>query len=147
MTDEPRLIDGGLAVDDRGSVSFVNAFAFDEVKRCYTVRNHAAGFVRAWHGHRHEGKFVMPVGGAALVCCVAIDDWEHPAPDAFVHRFVLSVDKPAVLEIPAGFANGFMSLTEDAALMFFSTSTVEDSMNDDYRFDSRLWDPWKVEER
>lgn len=147
MTDAPRLIEGALAVDDRGSVSFVNEFGFDEVQRCYVVRNHAQGFVRAWHAHRHEGKFVMSLAGAALVCCVAIDDWEHPSPEAFVHRFVLSGEKPAVLVIPPGFANGFMSLTQDAALMFFSTSTVEESANDDYRFDSRHWDPWKVVER
>jgi dTDP-4-dehydrorhamnose 3,5-epimerase len=147
MTDEPRLIEGGHAVDDRGSVSFVNGFGFEGVRRCYLVRNHSQGFVRAWHGHKHEGKYVMPVAGAALVCCVAIDDWEHPSSDAFVHRFVLSAEKPGVLEIPPGFANGFMSLTADSALMFFSTSTVDESLNDDYRFDSRHWDPWKVEER
>jgi dTDP-4-dehydrorhamnose 3,5-epimerase len=40
-----------------------------------------------------------------------------------------------------------MSLTADAKLMFFSTSTVEESRGDDYRYDARHWDPWQVEER
>jgi dTDP-4-dehydrorhamnose 3,5-epimerase-like enzyme len=77
---EPELLRGGLAVDDRGEVGFVNEFAFDDVKRFYTVSNHAVGFVRAWHGHQREAKYVLAVSGAALVCCVEVDDWESPSP-------------------------------------------------------------------
>ncbi|MEW6348882.1 MAG: dTDP-4-dehydrorhamnose 3,5-epimerase family protein [Thermodesulfobacteriota bacterium] len=143
----PRLLEGGLHVDDRGSVAFVNPFDFRGVKRCYLVSNHRQGFVRAWHGHRRESKYVTAVHGAAIVCAVAIDDWEHPSKDAVVHRYVLSEAKPAVLYIPAGYANGSMSLTRDAKLMFFSTSSLEESLGDDIRFDSRYWNPWEVEER
>ena len=57
--DAPWLIEGGLAVDDRGIVSFVNDFDFAGVKRFYMVSNHKAGFVRAWHAHKHEAKYVM----------------------------------------------------------------------------------------
>ena len=64
-----------------------------------------------------------------------------------VERFVLSAKKPSVLFIPPGYANGFMSLTDDLKLMFFSTSTLEESLGDDIRFDSRLWDVWQVPER
>lgn len=144
---EPELLAGDLAVDDRGEVAFVNAFTFEGVKRFYTVANHASGHVRAWHGHRHEGKFVTVVQGAALVCCVEIDDWGSPSPTLPVRRFVLSALKPAMLAIPPGYANGFMTLTPDAKLIFFSTSTLEDSLGDDVRFPARYWDPWLVEER
>jgi dTDP-4-dehydrorhamnose 3,5-epimerase len=144
---EPELLRGGLAVDDRGEVGFVNEFAFDDVKRFYTVSNHAVGFVRAWHGHKSEAKYILAVSGAALVCCVEVDDWESPSPALDVKRFVLSADTPAVLRVPEGYANGFMTLTPDAKLMFFSTSTLEDSLGDDFRFPARLWDPWQVEER
>jgi dTDP-4-dehydrorhamnose 3,5-epimerase len=144
---EPELLRGGIAVDDRGEVGFVNEFVFGDVKRFYTVSNHAAGFVRAWHAHKHEAKYVLVVSGAALVCCVEIDDWERPSPALDVKRFVLSARAPAVLRVPEGYANGFMTLTPDAKLMFFSTSTLEDSLGDDFRFPARLWDPWLVEER
>ncbi|HMG04546.1 MAG TPA: dTDP-4-dehydrorhamnose 3,5-epimerase family protein [Chthoniobacterales bacterium] len=144
---EPRLIKGALVADDRGEVGFVNDFDFAEVKRFYLVSNHAAGFVRAWHGHRREAKYVTVVQGAMLVACVQIDNWEKPSPALPVQRFVLSAKVPAVLFIPAGFANGNMSLTDDARAMFFSTSTLEESKGDDIRFDARLWDPWRVEER
>ena len=143
----PYLIDGALAVDDRGSVSFVNGFDFAGVKRFYLVTNHRAGFVRAWHAHRREAKYVTVTRGAALIGAVKIDDWESPARTTKVDRFVLSAQKPSVLFIPAGYANGFMSLTEDATLMFFSPSTLEESHGDDIRYDSRHWDIWDVVER
>ena len=95
----PELLQGGLAVDDRGEVAFVNEFAFADVKRFYTVSNHAVGFVRAWHAHRNEAKYVLAVSGALLVGCVEIDDWERPSRDLEVHRFVLSERDPAVLHM------------------------------------------------
>jgi dTDP-4-dehydrorhamnose 3,5-epimerase-like enzyme len=144
---EIQLIKGGLAVDDRGEVSFINDFNFHNVNRSYIVSNHASGFVRAWHGHKREAKYVMVVKGAALIGAVEVDDWGSPSPDLKVARFVLSEKSPSVLFIPAGYANGFMSLTNDAKLIFFSTSTLEESLGDDYRFDSRLWDIWGIEER
>ena len=147
QTITPQIIEGGLAVDDRGDLAFVNNFHFEGVKRFYIVSNHRAGFVRAWHAHRHEAKYVIVVQGAAVVAAVAIDDWEHPSKNAQVHRYVLSAEKPVVFHIPAGYANGFMSLTADAKLMIFSTATLEESRNDDIRYDARYWDAWQVIER
>lgn len=142
-----RLIKGGLADDDRGEVSFVNDFDFAGVKRFYMVQNHRQGFVRAWHAHRHEGKYVLVVRGAALVCGVKVDHWDQPSRDLPISRHVLSEKTPTVLHLPPGYANGFMSLTPDAKIMFLSTSTLADSLNDDVRWDAHYWDPWHVEER
>ncbi len=141
------LLKGGRAVDDRGSVSFVNDFDFNCVKRFYMVQNHKQGFVRAWHAHKNESKYVQVVNGSAIIGAVKIDDWDKPSKNLEVNRFVLSDITPSVLFIPAGYANGFMSLSPDTKIMFFSTSTLADSLGDDYRFDARYWDVWKVEER
>lgn len=143
----PCLIEGGLAVDDRGQVAFINGFGFEGVKRFYMVANHARGFVRAWHAHRREAKYVLVVQGVVVVGAVAVDNWDNPAKDAQVHRYVLSARKPSLLYIPASYANGFMSLTDDAQLIFFSTSSLEESKGDDVRYDARYWDIWQVEER
>lgn len=143
----PRLIEGGLSVDDRGEVAFVNDFGFDGIKRFYVVSNHRAGFVRAWHAHRREAKYVTVVQGTAIVAAVAVDDWDRPSKTAKIHRYVLSAHRPALLHIPCGYANGFMSLREGTKLVFFSTSTAEESRRDDVRYDARYWDPWGVVER
>lgn len=143
----PLLLPGGVSVDERGAVRHVNAFDFAGVKRFYLIENHRPGLVRAWHGHRREAKYVTVVTGAALVAAVAIDDWERPALDAPVERFVLSAQAPAVLYLPPGHANGSMSLTADTRLLYFSTATLEESRADDLRFPARTWDPWEVAER
>jgi len=145
--EEPKLIPGGLAADDRGELSFVNDFHFDGVKRFYAVSNYRQGFVRAWHAHKREAKYVFAASGAALVGTVAIDAWDNPSRDLKVHRFVLSAHKPAVLYIPAGYANGFMSLTSGLKLMFFSTASMAETQGDDFRYDARHWDIWDVVER
>ena len=144
---KPRIIDGGLAIDDRGRVAFVNDFDFKNVKRFYIVSSHQTGFVRAWHAHKKEAKYIMVIKGAAVVAAVVIDDFEKPSKEAKVHRHVLSENIPRLFYIPAGYANGFMSLTKNAQLIFFSTSTLDESEGDDIRYNSRYWDIWSVEER
>lgn len=209
MEQSVKKIDGNLAVDDRGTLRFINDFAFEGVKRFYQVENHESGFCRAFHGHRKEGKYVYVAKGAAIVAAAKIVEtpvnqkssdckwyWEggknklpflttpfsggwwgiYPphVPDYsdsptitttaattnFVQiisdivledpeKFVLSSEKPSILYIPPGYANGFKTLTEDTILMFFSTSTLEESKGDDIRFDWDYFgcDFWKAEQR
>jgi len=153
---EVNLINGGVAVDDRGSVRFVNDFDFEGVKRFYQVQNHSTGFVRAWHGHALEAKYVYVAKGSALVGAVRMerrDYVEGVAPDALiesegeVQKHVLSSQNPKVLYIPKGYANGFMTLEDDTIIQFFSTSSLKDSLNDDIRFPHDRWDIWSVEQR
>ncbi len=147
----PCVIPGKLYTDDRGSLQSFNDFHLEGVKRIYTVHNHKAGFVRAWHAHKIEAKYAVVVNGAAIVAAVLIDDWDHPnerwETTQQVARFVLSADNPSAFYIPAGYANGWKSLTDDTIIAFFSTTTAEESKGDDYRFPARLWDVWEVEER
>ncbi len=145
--EQPRLMEGGLAVDDRGSLAFVNEFAFEGVKRFYIVSNHRSGFVRAWHGHRREAKYVLALSGAAIVAVVPIDNWDNPARDLPVQRYVLTEYKPALLYIPPGYANGFKTLKPETRLLFLSTATLEESRGDDLRYDAHYWDAWQVVER
>jgi dTDP-4-dehydrorhamnose 3,5-epimerase len=153
---ETTIMLGGVAVDDRGSVRFVNDFNFEGVKRFYHVENHSRGFIRAWHGHRKEGKYVYIARGSALVGAVRMErreDLEGVAPDALIERegevqkYVLSSKSPKVLWIPPNHANGFMTLEEDSIIQFFSTSSLEESLDDDIRFPYDKWDIWNIEYR
>ena len=145
--EEPRLIPGGTATDDRGTLLFINGLDLATCRRQYVVTNHKAGFVRAWHAHRKEGKYVTVLRGAAIVGAVHIADFDKPDPKAKVHRWVLSEHNPSAVFIPAGYANGAMTLTDGAMIQYFSTSTLDESKGDDIRYDARLWNPWTVEER
>jgi dTDP-4-dehydrorhamnose 3,5-epimerase len=144
---EPTVIKGGVAVDDRGSVRFINDFNFNGVKRFYMIENHETNFVRAWHGHKNEGKYFLCTKGSFLCGAVKVDDWAHPSKDLKAQRLVLSSQSPSILAIPPGYANGLMSLAPESQLMVFSSSTLDQSLNDDIRFPARFWDIWSVEER
>lgn len=144
---QPRLLAANVSHDDRGRVYFANDFDLRECRRMYIVENFATGTVRAWHAHQHERKWVMALSGAALACCVAIDDWDSPSPNAEVHRFTLDAAHPQLLAIPAGYGNGAMALLADTKLLYFSDASLDESMQDDHRYPARHWDPWHVSER
>lgn len=140
MSEEIKVLNGGIAVDDRGQVRFVNDFNFEGVKRFYQVENHRQGFIRAWHGHRKEGKYVYVAAGTALIGVVNMDTQE-------TSKFVLSAKQPKVLYIPPNHYNGFKTLEENTSLMFFSTSTLAESLNDDIRVNHDAWNIWNEDFR
>lgn len=153
---EVQLISGGLAVDDRGSLRFVNDFDPFEygVRRFYQVENNEACTVRAWHGHKKEGKFVYVVKGSAIIAAAKIvtDKPEGPISEfqfneqaKSLKTFTLSAAKPQILFIPPGFYNGFRTLEKGTILQFFSTSTLEESKGDDIRLPADYFGPvWDV---
>lgn len=136
-----KVFDGGIAVDDRGSIRFVNDFNFEGVKRFYQVQNHKCGYIRAWHGHEHEAKYVWVTSGSALVGAIPIGSKEGDLSE--MKKFVLSDMLPKILYIPAGYYNGFMNLEENTRIIFFSTSTLEESSGDDIRKSYDTWNIWQ----
>jgi dTDP-4-dehydrorhamnose 3,5-epimerase len=129
------MINGGIAVDDRGLLRFVNEFDFKGVKRFYQVENHRQGFIRAWHGHKIEGKYVYVTSGSALIGVVNMDTNE-------VTKYVLSARQPKVLYIPPNHYNGFKNLEDNTSIIFFSTTTLEESKGDDIRKPFDEWNIW-----
>jgi len=146
----PELIVGGIAADDRGMLRFINGFDFVEcgIRRFYQVENHEADFIRAWHGHHNEAKYVYVASGAAVVGCFPMNQQSWNPSDIDSHRFVLTGTTPKLLFIPKGWYNGFKTLTPDTKTFFFSTTTLEESKGDDFRLEhDYLPDFWKVEYR
>ena len=139
------LMQGDVFTDDRGKLRFVNNFDFSKVKRFYQVENHRQGFIRAWHGHFKEGKYVYVASGSALVGVVPLED--ELGKNSQPQRFVMSAEKPQVLWIPPQHANGFMNLTENTIIMFFSTSTLQESQGDDIRYPYDKWNIWQEDYR
>ena len=137
---EIKLIQGGISIDDRGSVTFINDFNFLDVKRFYVVENHRTGFIRAWHGHQKEGKYVFVVKGTALIGAVEMTSES-------IQKIILSDRNPKILYIPPGYANGFKTLEEDTRIIFYSTSTLQESLSDDIRFPFDKWNIWEEDFR
>ena len=144
---EPTVVIGGRATDDRGALGFINNLNLSEFKRFYSVENHEAGFIRAWHGHVNEVKALVVIRGAALICAVKMTETVNPSKDQPVTRVVLSASNTSALLVPAGFANGFKTLTSDTLLLVFSSASLDESSKDDYRFPYNYWNPWDVTPR
>lgn len=158
---EPKLIDGGSAIDDRGKLRFfMKDIPWDKIKRFYTVKNWKDQFTRCWHGHQFESKYVWVVKGTVMfkltpltnIITITNDGTviENPTKDANnVKTFVLDENSNKILEIPAGYFNGFKTLTPEAEVQFFSDKTTDESKNDDYRIDINKFNPlmWTVKER
>lgn len=136
MNSKIQKIQGGLFADDRGFLRFINDFDFKDVKRFYQVENHSKNFIRAWHAHKHEEKFVYVAKGSALIGAVNLESEE-------VYKTTMTSQSPSILYIPANYANGFKTLEENTIIMFFSTSTLEESKGDDLRFDYDKWNIWE----
>lgn len=146
---EPKTINGNLFTDDRGTVSFINDFNFSGIKRFYQVENHTVNFIRAWHGHEKEAKYVYVVKGVAIIHALPITNITNTNIDTSkIYKAVLTSNNPKILYIPPGFVNGFKTLQPDTILQFFSNASLEESLKDDIRFDSSiLLDIWKEKYR
>ena len=128
------LIPGDSHIDERGTLRFINGFDLQGVKRFYQVENHRAGFIRAWHGHKHEEKYMYVASGSAYVGVIDLTTEE-------IQKFTLSAEKPKILHISRNTAHGFLTLTKDTKIIFFSTATLPESKKDDLRFP---WDKWNI---
>jgi dTDP-4-dehydrorhamnose 3,5-epimerase-like enzyme len=141
-----KILRGSTSHDERGAVSFINSFHFAGVKRCYVVENANTRIIRAFHGHFKEEKYVFVIRGKIVLCVAPIDDQRTPSKNIKVTRYILSGDEPSIVKIPAGYANGFRSLTSHAVVMFFSTASLSASKRDDFRFPADYWgnEIWKA---
>jgi len=135
------------SVDDRGYLRYCNSFNLKSYSRFYDVINYQSNFIRAWHGHKQESKAAIVREGSAMICLVEIDNWKKPSKKLQIKKYFLSNKSPKILEIPGGYAHGFMSLEPNTKITFYSNKSTEESLNDDYRFSYNFWNPWNIKYR
>ena len=144
---EPKLVIGNKIYDNRGSLRFSNDLNFKKIKRFYIVHNYNKNFIRAWHGHLKEEKYISCIKGTFQVSAVKIDNVKKPNKKNKIFNFFLNKSDANFVHIPKGYANGSMSLEENSELLIFSTSSLDESLKDDFRFDAKYWNPWNIEFR
>jgi dTDP-4-dehydrorhamnose 3,5-epimerase len=142
-----QLFRGNRIIDDRGELSFNNEINLLGVLRYYLIENHNSNFIRAWHGHKKEEKYIRCIKGAFQVSVVKIDNFKNPNKKLKVETWYLSEKSPDMLYIPGGYANGTKSLEKNSQLLIFSNSSIEETLKDDYRFSYDYWNPWQSKYR
>lgn len=131
--------------DTRGSLLYNNEFNFKDVKRFYHIKLPKKGIIRAFHGHMIEKKYAYILKGEIKILVVPLTDTRNPAKNVQVKTYSISESNPQILIIPPKNANGIMSMSNDAEVIFYSTLNLAESMKDDYRFPEDYWgnDVWK----
>jgi dTDP-4-dehydrorhamnose 3,5-epimerase-like enzyme len=135
----PKIIQGGVFSDHRGSISYVNNFSFAAIERFYIISNSEENPVRAWQGHKLDSKNFYCLTGAFRIHFVKIDNWESPSKDLSIETVIVSASESKIIHIPAGYANAIQSLEKDSKLISFSTLPLANVSEDDVRYDSNYW--------
>jgi len=133
--------------DDRGYLVPLTNVLKDEldktIKRVYILGDFGKNIIRGFHYHKKEIKIFYIAHGSAKF--VAINP-EKPDEDRYI--FATSNRYPNLVIIPPGYANGWMSLEDNTILVALSTSTYEESIKDDVRYNPYKWgDVWSVKGR
>jgi len=135
-------IAGGIRKDERGTLSFVNDFNFYGVKRFYSIFHPETSTIRAWQGHKIEHKYFFVNQGSFVISWVQPDDWIQPSQDLQSAYTILDAEKPFILSIPAGFANGIKATKPNSLLTIYSNLALADSASDIWRFPADQWLDW-----
>jgi len=131
--DKPQFIELALHEDDRGSVHCILDRIGDfGIRRLYMVENFSRGQVRAWHGHLRGDTYLHCVVGAVKCGGLNLSNVDECITG------ILSARRPRLFKVPAGWANGAESLTDNTKLLVLSTLTFEEAKQDDGRL------PWDI---
>jgi len=137
--DTPNIIKGGKYTDIRGTLSFVNDFRFENIKRFYFIEHPDTCVIRAWQGHKIEIKCFFVVNGSFVIKVIKPDNWENPSKNLIPETFILNESESNILILPANYINGFKALTPSSKLMVMSNLENEESGEDLIRFPSDYW--------
>jgi dTDP-4-dehydrorhamnose 3,5-epimerase-like enzyme len=137
----PKLFDLENFSDYRGTISFCNQLEGYLFKRFYMLFSDQEKQVRAWQGHLKEEKFFLPISGKFKIVLVPIIDLPN---QNFGNPKMYNLDSshPQVLYVPGGYLNGFQFQDKGGQLMVFSNFNLEESKNDEVRFEKSTFYVW-----
>jgi len=131
----PALVQMITHSDERGSVLHYGDLVLGSAKRVYFIEPKLSEGFRGWHGHKYEGKIFRCLEGSVKISSVKVDDWEFGKSSGPVHSWTLSAEGGELLVVPNGYANGILPLEENCRVMVLSNRTLQESKDDDIRFD------------
>ena len=133
------LIKGSIHSDARGNLSFFNALDLSEVKRMYQIEAASTEIIRAWQAHKEEKKWFYCLQGSFIINLVKVINFENPDSNATSCQHIITAETPSVLCVEGGYASGIKATTPNSKVLVFSNVTLNESQNDDYRFNEDFW--------
>lgn len=136
---KPEVLKGFIHRDTRGTLSYNNNLDISAFKRLYMIENSPAQPFRGWHGHEFESKIFITLSGKIRFGAVRVRDWSKPDPNEVPVFADLKESDLDAFFVPGGYANSIYSLQAGARALVLSSSTLHDSLSDDYRFPPGYW--------
>jgi len=139
MNKKPEVLRGFRHEDARGLLIFNNNLDLSQFKRLYVIENSLEQPFRGWHGHEFESKIFVTIAGRIRFGAVRVRDWANPDP---LEKPVTSeLDSSAVdaFFVPGGYANAILSLDPESKALILSSSSLSESLGDDYRIQAAFW--------
>jgi dTDP-4-dehydrorhamnose 3,5-epimerase-like enzyme len=135
---KPILISPEKFDDKRGTLYAYNNFNIENlgIKRTFSIK--VENF-RGWHGHQKENNWFKVTSGMLKILLVKPDSWDKPSFNIKPQEFVIKAEDHQIIFVPAGYVSAIKSLVEGSILQVFSNKTLEESLQDDYRFSSDRW--------
>ena len=113
----------------------------------FSYENHKLNFIRAWHGHKKEQKYILILSGSIKVSLVKINNWKKPNKKLQIKNYYLNEKCPQMLYIPGGYAHGTQNLKKNTSFIVFSNFSINQSLKDDFRYPYDYWGDWKTNYR
>lgn len=126
------IIKGGISLDARGQIRFVNEFDMSSVKRFYIIKNSDTELIRGWRAHRVEQRWFYLLYGSFELNIVKIDNWTNPSINLTIETIKLSADDLQVIHLPVGYGTALKALEENSELLVFADHGIDHVPFDDY---------------
>lgn len=139
-----KVIKGGVHFDFRGKLRYVNEENSGYYRRFYLISPADNSVIRAWQGHKHEGKGFYAASGSFTIAVVCPSDFDHPSDSETPEFFELSAANNSFLKVPGGCYTGIKSSSPDSVLLVLSEFDLEQSKADDYRQPESRWVDWSI---
>ena len=141
---KPKIIQGNVHSDYRGSLFYNNDFDAIKVKRIYVIENIDTKFVRGWRGHKIEQRWFSAIQGSFKIKLIEIDDWKNPTKTLSSHVFELNSKKLNILHVPSGFVSNIRSLEKKSKLLVMA-DFYSGEIKDEYRYKANYFSSEKNE--
>ncbi len=137
------LLKGNIHSDERGTITYNNAFDATSVKRIYTIENTSLDFIRGWQGHKIEQRWFSAMKGSFKISLICIDDFDNPSKNLEINTFELTTDGLNILHIPAGYITAIQALEEGSKMLVMADYNVGE-VKDEYRFELDYFTGYKI---
>lgn len=123
---------GNKYQDERGTITYNNAFDTSQIKRIYTIENTTTEFIRGWQGHTIEQRWFAAINGAFEIHVIQVDDFDKPSKNLVPTSYQLYSDTLTYLHVPAGNITAIRALEENSKLLVLADYALEE-VQDTYR--------------